>query len=202
MRGKLVTLEGIDGAGKSSFLGTIERRLRAAGCEVVVTREPGGTSVGESLRSLLLHTRLEPLTEALLLFAARREHLHELIVPALDAGRWVLCDRFTDATFAYQGHGRGVDLDLLAVLEQRVQEGVQPDLTVLFDLPVSVARARAANARAPDRFESEQDAFFERVRSGYLARAAADAARFRIVDATQPMAAIEAQLQRMQLPVT
>lgn len=200
MRGKLVTLEGIDGAGKSSFLGTLERRLRAAGCEVVATREPGGTSVGESLRDLLLHTRLEPMTEALLLFAARREHLRNLIVPALEAGRWVLCDRFTDATFAYQGYGRGVDLDLLALLERRVQEGVQPDVTLLFDLPVSVARARAARVRQPDRFESEQDAFFERVRSGYLARAAADPARFRVVDAMQPMAAIEAQLQCMQLP--
>jgi dTMP kinase len=201
MRGKLVTLEGIDGAGKSSFVGTIERRLRAAGCEVLVTREPGGTGVGESLRAILLHTQVDPMTEALLLFAARREHLRNLIVPALEAGRWVLCDRFTDATFAYQGHGRGVDVELLALLERRVQEGVQPDVTVLFDLPVSMARARAARARAPDRFESEQDAFFERVRSGYLARAAADPARFRTIDATQPIAAIEAQLQRMQLPV-
>jgi dTMP kinase len=193
-------LEGIDGAGKSSFLGCIERLLRAQGHEVVVTREPGGTQAGEALRTLLLHSPVEPMSEALLMFAARREHLHNLIVPAIEAGRWVLCDRFTDATFAYQGYGRGVDLGFLATLERWVQEGLQPDLTVLFDLPVAVARARTARARDPDRFESEQDAFFERVRSGYLARAAADPARFRIVDATQEMGAIEAELARLRLP--
>lgn len=200
MRGRFVTLEGIDGAGKSSFLGCIERLLRAQGHEVVVTREPGGTQAGEALRTLLLHSPVEPMSEALLMFAARREHLHNLIVPAIEAGRWVLCDRFTDATFAYQGYGRGVDLGFLATLERWVQEGLQPDLTVLFDLPVAVARARTARARDPDRFESEQDAFFERVRSGYLARAAADPARFRIVDATQEMGAIEAELARLRLP--
>jgi dTMP kinase len=193
-------LEGIDGAGKSSFLGCIERLLRAQGHEVVVTREPGGTQAGEALRTLLLHSPVDPMSEALLMFAARREHLHNLIVPAIEAGRWVLCDRFTDATFAYQGYGRGVDLGFLATLERWVQEGLQPDLTVLFDLPVAVARARTARARDPDRFESEQDAFFERVRSGYLARAAADPARFRIVDATQEMGAIEAELARLRLP--
>jgi dTMP kinase len=140
------------------------------------------------------------MSEALLMFAARREHLHNLIVPAIEAGRWVLCDRFTDATFAYQGYGRGVDLGFLAMLERWVQEGLQPDLTVLFDLPVAVARARTARARDPDRFESEQDAFFERVRSGYLARAAANPDRFRIVDATQEMGAIEAELAHLRLP--
>ena len=200
MRGRFVTLEGIDGAGKSSFLGCIERLLRAQGHEVVVTREPGGTQAGEALRTLLLHSPVESMSEALLMFAARREHLHNLIVPAIEAGRWVLCDRFTDATFAYQGYGRGVDLGFLATLERWVQEGLQPDLTVLFDLPVAVARARTARARDPDRFESEQDAFFERVRSGYLARAAADPDRFRIVDATQEMRAIEAELARLRLP--
>ena len=200
MRGRLVTLEGIDGAGKSSFLGCIERLLRAQGHEVVVTREPGGTQAGEALRTLLLHSPVESMSEALLMFAARREHLHNLILPAIEAGRWVLCDRFTDATFAYQGYGRGVDLGFLATLERWVQEGLQPDLTVLFDLPVAVARARTARARDPDRFESEQDAFFERVRSGYLARAAADPARFRIVDATQEMGAIEAELASLRLP--
>jgi dTMP kinase len=193
-------LEGIDGAGKSSFLGCIERLLRAQGHEVVVTREPGGTQAGEALRRLLLHSPVEPMSEALLMFAARREHLHNLIVPAIEAGRWVLCDRFTDATFAYQGYGRGVDLGFLAMLERWVQEGLQPDLTVLFDLPVAVARARTARARDPDRFESEQDAFFERVRSGYLARAAANPDRFRIVDATQEMGAIEAELAHLRLP--
>jgi dTMP kinase len=200
MRGRFVTLEGIDGAGKSSFLGCIERLLRAQGHEVVVTREPGGTQAGEALRTLLLHSPVESMSEALLMFAARREHLHNLILPAIEAGRWVLCDRFTDATFAYQGYGRGVDLGFLATLERWVQEGLQPDLTVLFDLPVAMARARTARARDPDRFESEQDAFFERVRSGYLARAAADPARFRIVDATQEMGAIEAELARLRLP--
>jgi dTMP kinase len=141
------------------------------------------------------------MSEALLMFAARREHLHNLIMPAIEAGRWVLCDRFTDATFAYQGYGRGVDLGFLATLERWVQEGLQPDLTVLFDLPVAVARARTARARDPDRFESEHDDFFERVRSGYLARAAADPARFRIVDATQEMGAIEAELVHLRLPL-
>ncbi len=199
MRGRFVTVEGIDGAGKSSFIGWIERRLQAKGREVVVTREPGGTAMGESLRRLVLHSQLAPLTEALLMFAARKEHLTHVIVPALERGAWVVCDRFTDATFAYQGAGRGVDSDRLALLEQWVQDGIRPDCTILFDLPVDVARVRSAKARAPDRFESEQVAFFERVRKGYLARAAADPQRFRVIDAARPLAEVEAQLAALDV---
>ena len=194
MTGKFVTLEGIDGAGKSSFVGWIERRLRTHGNDVVVTREPGGTPVGEELRRLVLTAEIDPVSEALLVFAARKEHLAHVIVPALKRGAWVVCDRFTDATFAYQGAGRGVDSERLAMLEDWVQAGLQPDCTLLFDLPVAVAQARSAGARAPDRFESEQHAFFERVRQGYLARAARDPGRFRIVDASAAMTQIEAQL--------
>ncbi|MGH8636915.1 MAG: dTMP kinase [Burkholderiales bacterium] len=194
MTGRFVTLEGIDGAGKSSFIGWIERRLRAKGVDVVVTREPGGTAVGEELRRLVLNAEIDPVSEALLVFAARKEHLVRLVVPALKRGAWVVCDRFTDATFAYQGAGRGVDTERLAMLEGWVQAGLQPDCTILFELPVAVARARSAEARAPDRFESQEQAFFERVRQGYLARAARDPDRFRIIDASRSMAEIEAQL--------
>ena len=151
MRGTFITLEGVDGAGKSTFVGWIERRLRARGREVVVTREPGGTEAGEALRQLVLHSELDPVTETLLLFAARKEHLRLVVLPALARGAWVLCDRFTDATFAYQGAGRGVERERLAMLERWVQEGLQPDCTILFDLPVAVARQRSAGVRAPDR---------------------------------------------------
>jgi dTMP kinase len=194
MTGRFVTLEGIDGAGKSSFLGWIERRLRARGNDVVVTREPGGTPVGEELRRLVLTAEIDPVSEALLVFAARKEHLVRVIVPSLNRGAWVVCDRFTDATFAYQGAGRGVDGRRLTMLEAWVQAGLQPDSTLLFDLPVAVAQARSAGARAPDRFESEQQAFFERVRQGYLARAARDPGRFHIIDASMSLEEIEAQL--------
>jgi dTMP kinase len=199
MTGKFLTLEGIDGAGKSSFIGWIESRLRARGTDVVVTREPGGTPVGEQLRRLVLSAEIDPVSEALLVFAARKEHLVHVVVPALERGAWVVCDRFTDATFAYQGAGRGVDSERLAMLEDWVQAGLQPDCTILFDLPVAVARLRSAGARAPDRFESEQEAFFERVRQGYLARAARDPRRFRLIDASRPMTQIEAQLAAIDL---
>ena len=199
MTGRFLTLEGIDGAGKSSFVGWIERRLRAKGADVVVTREPGGTPVGEQLRQLVLSAEIDPISEALLVFAARKEHLVHRVVPALERGAWVVCDRFTDATFAYQGAGRGVDVERLAMLEDWIQAGLQPDCTILFDLPVAVARLRSAGARAPDRFESEQEAFFERVRQGYLARAARDPRRFRLIDASRPMAEIEAQLAAIDL---
>jgi dTMP kinase len=199
MTGRFLTLEGIDGAGKSSFVGWIERRLRAKGTDVVVTREPGGTPVGEQLRQLVLNAEIDPISEALLVFAARKEHLVHRVVPALERGAWVVCDRFTDATFAYQGAGRGVDVERLAMLEDWIQAGLQPDCTILFDLPVAVARRRSAGARAPDRFESEQEAFFERVRQGYLARAARDPRRFHLIDASQPMAEIEAQLAAIDL---
>jgi dTMP kinase len=199
MTGRFLTLEGIDGAGKSSFVGWIERRLRAKGTDVVVTREPGGTPVGEQLRQLVLNAEIDPISEALLVFAARKEHLVHRVVPALERGAWVVCDRFTDATFAYQGAGRGVDVERLAMLEDWIQAGLQPDCTILFDLPVAMARLRSAGARAPDRFESEQEAFFERVRQGYLARAARDPRRFHLIDASRPMAEIEAQLAAIDL---
>ena len=199
MRGRFITLEGIDGAGKSSFIGSIAQRLRGGQLEVVVTREPGGTPAGETLRELMLHTALNPLTEALLMFGARKEHLEQLVGPALARGAWVLCDRFTDATFAYQGAGRGVDFERLAQLESWVQADLHPDLTILFDLPVALARARSAGARAPDRFEAEEEAFFERVRRGYLDRAGQHPERFRVIDASRPMAEIEAQLATIEL---
>ena len=199
MRGKLITLEGVDGAGKSSFIACIERRVRAKGVEVVVTREPGGTPAGEELRRIVLHAELHPVSEALLMFAARKEHLVRLIEPALARGAWVVCDRFTDATFAYQGAGRGVGEEYLAMLERWIQGGLRPDGTILFDLPVAVARARSAGVRTPDRFESEQDVFFERVRQGYLARAAREPDRYRIIDASRPMEEIEARLDTLDL---
>jgi dTMP kinase len=198
MTGKFITVEGVDGAGKSSFLPWIEQRLRAAGRDVLCTREPGGTPLGERLRQMLLHKRISPVTEVLLMFAARREHLDQVIRPAVDGGRWVLCDRFTDATYAYQGAGRGVPLQQIEALEDWVQEGLQPDLTLLFDLPVEVARARSSGARAPDRFESEQLDFFQRVREGYLRRARSSPRRFTIVDASRSMAEVQAQLAAIE----
>ena len=200
MRGRFITLEGIDGAGKTSFVAGIARRLRGTGGEVLITREPGGTPAGEALRRLLLETAVSPLTEALLMFGARKEHLDQVVAPALARGAWVVCDRFTDATFAYQGAGRGVALDRLAQLESWVQAGLEPDLTLLFDLPVALARARSAGARAPDRFEAEEAAFFERVRQGYLARAASAPRRFHVLDASRPIAEVEAQLDTIDWP--
>jgi len=199
MKGKFITLEGVDGAGKSSFLPWIEQRLRAGGRDVLMTREPGGTALGESLREILLHTPSTPVTETLLMFAARKEHLAQVILPALATGRWVLCDRFTDATYAYQGSGRGIETEHIAHLEHWIQGDVQPDLTVLFDLPVEVARGRSASAREPDRFESERMDFFIRVRDGYLRRARACPDRFRIIDASQSMAQVEAQLAAIEM---
>lgn len=198
MRGKFITVEGVDGAGKTSFLPWIEQRLREAGRDVVSTREPGGTPVGEQLRQLLLHGSASPVTEVLLMFAARKEHLDQVIRPALAAGRWVLCDRFTDATYAYQGGGRGIELRHIAALEDWVQDGLQPDLTILFDLPVEVARARSQGARAPDRFESEQLDFFARVRDGYLSRARSDPQRFRVIDASASVQGVAAQLSAIE----
>lgn len=200
MRGTFITLEGVDGAGKSSFLPSIEQRLRAAGRDVLLTREPGGTPVGEKLREILLNDAATPLTEVLLMFAARMEHLNGVILPAISAGRCVLCDRFTDATYAYQGAGRGIDVQRIAALEDWVQAGRQPDLTILFDLPVEVARERSSSARSPDRFESERLEFFARVREGYLRRAAQFPGRFRVIDASRPMADVAAQLERIEFP--
>lgn len=184
-RGAFVTLEGGEGVGKTSSLNTIEEFLRGQGIDVVMTREPGGTALGETVRSWILdgdHGELGGKVEALLMFAARAAHIDEVIRPALDAGSWVVCDRFTDATFAYQGAGRGVDLSLLEALEQGIHGDVQPDLTILLDAPIEIGLARIAG-REHDHFEREAAPFFERVRDGYLARAAADPARFRIIDA-------------------
>ena len=187
-RGKFITLEGVDGAGKSTHLAWIAERLRARGRDVVVTREPGGTPLGERLRELLLSEPMHIDTETMLMFAARREHLARVIAPALEAGRWVLSDRFTDATYAYQGGGRGLSSDRIAALERWVHGDLQPDLTLYFDLSVEVARERlAASESTPDRFEREAAGFFERVRSTYLERAAAHPQRIRVIDAAESL---------------
>lgn len=185
-RGRFITLEGGEGAGKSTQLAAVRDWLVARGHEVLVTREPGGTPLGERLRELLLHEAgdMSAETETLLVFAARAEHLARVIRPALAAGTTVVCDRFTDATYAYQGGGRGLGIERIAALERWVQQDLRPDLTILLDLPVAQGLARAGNRGAPDRFEREQVAFFERVRAAYLAAAAREPARVRVVDAT------------------
>ena len=180
---RFITFEGIDGAGKSSHIDALTAWLRARGLPVLVTREPGGTPLAETLRELVLHQPMDCLTEALLVFAARRDHLQTVIEPALAAGQVVLCDRFTDASFAYQGEGRGFDLDTLARLEQWVQAGRQPDLTVWFEVPAAVAAERRGAVRQPDRFEAQDLAFFERVIAGYERRCQADPRRFVRIDA-------------------
>ena len=185
--GKFITFEGIDGAGKSTHLAYAAELLKAAGKTVVITREPGGTVLGEKLRELLLHEKMHLETEALLMFAARREHLAQVIEPALARGDWVISDRFTDASFAYQGGGRKLDRNKLEILEQWVHPHLQPDLTLLFDVPLAVARARLDAARAPDKFEQEKEDFFAATRSEYLRRAAQFPARFRIIDSRDSM---------------
>lgn len=172
MHGKFITLEGIDGAGKSTHLAWLAQFLEARGIGIVVTREPGGTETGEALRELLLdrEQHLHRDTEALLMFAARREHLDKVILPALQKGSWVLCDRFTDATYAYQSGGSGLSWERIAALEAWVQDSLQPDLTLFFDVTPELGRARSGRIKEPDRFEQEQAAFFERVRAGYLRR--------------------------------
>lgn len=197
MTGRFVTFEGIDGAGKSSHIEGVAAWLRARGHEVLVTREPGGTPLAESLRELVLHQPMDAMTEALLVFAARRDHLSQRIEPALAAGHTVLCDRFTDATFAYQGGGRGFDVAVLGQLEAWVQAGRQPDLTLWFDLPPATAAARRSAVRAPDRFEAQDQAFFERVRQGYARRRALEPARFEVLDADQPPQAVRARIESL-----
>lgn len=197
---RFVSFEGIDGAGKSTHIEAVAQRWQRAGLEVVRTREPGGTPLAERLREMVLHQPMDALTEALLIFAARRDHLQQVIEPALARGAVVLCDRFTDATFAYQGHGRGFDLEVLATLERWVQQGPQglrqPDLTLWFDLPAAVAAQRLAQARTPDRFESQDEPFFRRVIEGYRARCEAEPARFARIDSNQPVAAVAAQIDQ------
>jgi dTMP kinase len=198
MRGRFITLEGSEGSGKSTNLAFIHHYLQQSGIDVVLTREPGGTPLGEAIRELLLDHRNNEMagdTELLLMFAARAQHLHELILPALEAGRWVLCDRFTDATYAYQGAGRGIAEERIALLEEWVQGELRPDLTLFLDLPVAQGLARAGERSAPDRFEREQLDFFERVRQGYLEQAARAPQRYRIVDASQPLEAVQSSLR-------
>ncbi|HEY9191373.1 MAG TPA: dTMP kinase [Methyloversatilis sp.] len=193
---RFITFEGMDGAGKSTQIAHAADWLRARGHVVLLTREPGGTALGEALRALLLRDAMHADTEALLMFAARREHLAQVIEPALARGEWVLCDRFTDASFAYQGGGRGIDVTRLEALETWVQRGLQPGLTLLFDLPCEVAAQRlAASGGDPDRFEREQADFFNRVRAAYLARAAGEPQRLRVLDASRTPADVSIQLE-------
>ena len=187
MTAKFITLEGMDGAGKSTHIPTIIEMLQARGREVVSTREPGGTVLGERLRELLLHEAMHAETETLLMFAARREHIANVIAPALKRGAYVLSDRFTDATYAYQSGAKGVPANKVEILEQWVQEALQPDVTLLFDVPVEVSIARLAGARSPDKFERESADFFTRIRNAYLLRARQNPARFRIIDASKSL---------------
>src|SRR5699024_10277053 len=191
MKACFITFEGSEGAGKSTQLNTVAAYLSARDIEYVITREPGGTPLAEEVRQLLLAHRDEtvaPMTELLLLFAARAQNLERVIQPALKQGKWVLCDRFTDATYAYQGGGRELSKADIEQLESLVQKGLQPDLTLLFDIPVEEGLSRAAKRAALDRFESEQVAFFERVRAAYLERAAMNPARYVVIDASQALA--------------
>ena len=194
---RFITVEGIEGAGKTSCLDLLEQRIRQRGHDVLVTREPGGTPLGEDLRQLLLghrHDGMADDTELLLMFAARAEHLHAKIEPALAAGSWVLCDRFTDATYAYQGYGRGIDLQRIAALETWVLGERRPDLTLLLDLPVEVGLQRAGRRSTPDRFERQALTFFDRVRQGYLSLAASAPGRFRVIDAGQSLDEVSRQV--------
>jgi len=195
--GKFITFEGIDGAGKSTHIGFVAEQLRARGLSVVTTREPGGTPLGESLREILLHQKMHLETEALLMFAGRREHLAQVIEPALARGDWVISDRFTDATFAYQGGGRQLSLAKLDALEQWVHPDRQPDLTLLFDVPLEVARARLDAERSLDKFEQEKADFFGATRAEYLRRAAQFAQRFRVLDSTRSIAEIQQDISQL-----
>jgi len=184
---KFITLEGMDGAGKSTHIPSIIEMLKARGHEVVSTREPGGTPLGERLRELLLHEAMHAETETLLMFAARREHIANVIKPALERGAYVLSDRFTDASFAYQSGAKGVSVNKVEILEQWVQEDLQPDMTLLFDVPVEISIARLAGARSPDKFERESAEFFTKIRNAYLQRASQNPQRFRVIDASKPL---------------
>ena len=193
-RGRFVTFEGIDGAGKSSHIEAAGAWWREQGHRVLLTREPGGTRLAESLRELVLQRPMDALTESLLVFAARRDHMQQSIEPALASGVHVICDRFTDATFAYQGGGRGFDVGVLTQLETWVQQGLQPDLTLWFQLSPALAAQRRSAVRAPDRFEAQDIAFFERVQAAYEARAQAQPNRFARIDAAQPAEAVRANV--------
>ena len=193
-RGKFITFEGIDGAGKSTHIAFVSAHIQRAGFALVSSREPGGTPIGEKLRDLVLHEKMHLETEALLMFASRREHIAQVIEPALARGAWALSDRFTDASFAYQGGGRGLSLAKLDALEQWVHPDLQPDLTFLFDVPLDVARARLDATRELDKFEQEKADFFAATRNEYLRRAAQFPQRFRIIDSTRSIEAIQVEL--------
>lgn len=201
--GKFITLEGIDGAGKSTQLAWIVERLQCAGIACVVTREPGGTELGERLREILLDKSMtmHAETEALLMFAARREHLDKVILPTLKQGQWVISDRFTDASFAYQGGGRGLDPDKLAVLEQWVQGDLQPDLTLYFDVPVDLGQQRVRQIKDTDRFETERTDFFERVRLAYRDRARRFPQRIKLVDSSQSLGDVKSAVAHLLQPL-
>lgn len=197
-KGKFITLEGGEGVGKTTNLAFIKQCLENQGISVVVTREPGGTVLAEKLRSLLLENQNEVIsekTEILLMFAARSQHITNVIQPALERGNWVLCDRFTDATYAYQGGGRGINTDVIAWLEQFVQAGLQPDLTLLFDAPIELGMQRAKKRGALDRFENEQLSFFNKVREAYLERAQQYSERIKMIDAAQSLEIVQATIQ-------
>ena len=202
MRGKFITLEGMDGAGKSTHIPAIESLIKQHGVEVVSTREPGGTELGESLRAMLLHEDMHPETETLLMFAARREHIAQVIEPALARGAYVLSDRFTDATFAYQCGAKGVSLQKVEALEQWVQNTLQPDLTLLFDVPVEVSVKRLASARSPDKFEREGAAFFEKIRNAYLQRAQQSPQRFIIINSNQALENVVKEVEKAILTLS
>ncbi len=196
MKSRFITFEGIDGAGKSTHLADVAARLGNTGDEVLVTREPGGTPLAEQLRDLLLKAPMDPLTEALIVFAGRRDHVVQVISPALQRGATVLCDRFSDASAAYQGGGRGLSPQVLCTLEAWVHPDLQPDLTFWFDLPAEVAAQRRASARAPDRFEQQDLDFFSRVRGAYAQRASGAPQRFVRIDAEAPMADVSRQIRQ------
>ena len=196
-RGKFITLEGMDGAGKSTHIPNIIAALKTRDVEVVSTREPGGTRLGEQLRALLLHDAMHPETETLLMFAARREHIANVIEPALKRGAYVLSDRFTDATYAYQCGAKGVASTKIKQLEKWVQGNLQPDMTLLFDVPVEISIKRLSSAREPDKFEREDAKFFEKLRQAYLTRAKENPARFRVIDANQTLDKVKAEVNKM-----
>lgn len=203
MKPLFITVEGIEGAGKSSNIAFTESLLRSHGHDVLLTREPGGTPLGEELRALLLghkHDGMQDLTELLLMFAARAEHLHGKILPALEAGKWVICDRFTDATYAYQGGGRQLDTAAISTLESLVQGSRRPDLTLLLDLPVETGLTRAAKRSEPDRFERQKLEFFQRVREAYLEIARQQPARVKVIDASTELDQVQQQISDVMTP--
>lgn len=199
-KAQFITLEGSEGVGKTTNLNYIESLLNTKGIDYIVTREPGGTELGEQLRDLLLghkHTGMADETELLMMFAARAEHLDKVIKPALETSQWVLCDRFTDATYAYQGGGRGIDMQRIKILEDYVQGHCRPDLTLLLDAPIEIGRERAGKRSAPDRFEKEQTDFFNKVRSAYLQRAADEPGRIKVIDAALDLDTVKTQIDQV-----